>query len=381
MASHRITRLTPDVVGECIDKLHEKRRAVREEGMEALVAALEGFVSADDIDHRYFTVFDRCCVALRKGSAAEATLAYRVIGLLALSVGSTNDVDCSKDILDRAVPLLGKTLQAPSSGPATMAAALDCLAAVALGGARRPLHAASALRAVMGLIRRAGGDATASSPPPEVLTAALSALALLLTIIGDDDLRAYTWDFKMDMIPFQDLVKLLDSDNTSVLMAAGEALAVCAELNLTKHASPEDMDAIEMKVLDLATDASGDMTPTEQRQVDFFQKIADIICQGECPETESSSGGRGVLRVSTWARLVQISFLKRFLGKGFRKHMQENPLFRQEEDTSVAADEDDEPPTGKCGRRGSGKGKQWTSAMRRDRDIGWERKNNFSQYD
>ena len=53
---------------------------------------------------------------------------------------------------------------------------------------------------------------------------------------------------------------LTESDNPSVLMAAGEALAVCAEANLMKHASPEDMDAIETKVLDLATDASGDMT-------------------------------------------------------------------------------------------------------------------------
>ena len=93
------------------------------------------------------------------------------------------------------------------------------------------------------------------------------------------------------------------------------------------------------------------------------------------------SSGRGVLRVSTWARLVQLSFLKRFLGKGFRKHLQENPLFRQEEDTSDATDEDDELTAGKGRRRGGGKGKQWSLAMRRDREIGWESKNSFSQYD
>ncbi|KAM0848756.1 hypothetical protein ACQ4PT_054180 [Festuca glaucescens] len=348
----------------------------------------EGLVPADDIDHRYFTVFDRCCASLRKGGAAEAALAYRAIGLLALTTGDATDVDCSKDIYNKALPVLRKTLQAPSSGVVTMVAALDCLAAVTLGGEPRPLNATSAMRAATGVIRRAGDDATASSPPPEVLTAALSTFALLLTTIGDGgvDLKTYTRYFKEAMVPFQDLVKLLESENPSVVMAAGEVLAVCAELNLTKLYSPEDMDAMEMKVLDLATGASGDMTPAEQRQADFFQKIADILCQDERPQTEeesiaaSSSSGRGVLRVSTWARLVQLSFLKRFIGKGFRKHFQDNPRFRQEEDTGVAADEDEEP-TAKSWRHGGGKGKQWTSAMRRDRDIVWESKNGFSQYD
>jgi hypothetical protein len=368
-----------DVIGECIDKLHEKRRAVREQGMESLVAALEGFVPADDIDHRYFTVFDRCCASLRKGGAAEAALAYRAIGLLALTAGDATDVNCSKDIYNKALPVVRVTLQAPSSGVETMVAALDCLAAVTLGGAPRPLNATSAMRAATGVIRRAGDDT-----PPEVVTAALSAFALLLTTIGDGgvDLKSYTSSFKEAMVPFQDLVKLLDSNNPSVVMAAGELVAVCAELNLTKLYSPEDMDAIETKVLDLATGASGDMMPTEQLQAEFFQKIADIVCQDERPQTEesiaaSSSSGRGVLRESTWARLVQLSFLKRFLGKGFRKHFQDNPRFRPEEDTSVATDEDDEPTAKKAWRHGGGKGKQWTSAMRRDRDIVWESKNQY----
>ena len=198
--------------------------------MEALVAALEGFVPADDVDYRYFTIFDRCCASLKKGGAAEATLAYRAIGLLALTVGSGNaeDVDCAKDIQLRARSLVEKTLQSSSSGATTMAAAFDCLAAVTLAGARRPLDAAMAVTAVMGVIRRAGDGPTASSPPPEVLTAALSAFALLLATIGDGgvDLKTCPWAFKMDTIPFQKLVTLLESDNPSVLMAAGEALAV-----------------------------------------------------------------------------------------------------------------------------------------------------------
>jgi hypothetical protein len=36
-------------------------------------------------------------------------------------------------------------------------------------------------------------------------------------------------------------------------MSSTEALAVCAELRLTRHASPEDMQALESKVSGLAS--------------------------------------------------------------------------------------------------------------------------------
>ncbi|XBI46477.1 hypothetical protein VPH35_110722 [Triticum aestivum] len=375
MSSLRNSHRKTDVVGECIDKLHEKRRAVREEGMESLVAALEGFVPVDELDYRYFTVFDRCCASLRKGGR-EATLAYRAIGLLALTVGAAtaDGVDCSQDILEKALPVLEETLHAPSSGAATMVAALDCLAAVTLARARCPEDAAPSVKAVWGAIRASG-----------VLASAVCAFSLLLTTVGD--LRSYPCTFKETIIPFHDLAELLECEDPAVRTAASEALAVCAELSLTQHASPEDIQVIEMILSDLAADASSDQNLTEE-QVEFFQQIADIMSQGGCPEMEteesvpsSYTSGRSVLRVSTWARLVQLNFLKRFLNKGFRKHLQDNPLFREQVDSSDAVDEADEQPAGKGRRRGGGREKRWSSAMRRDRDIVWESKNGFSLYD
>ncbi|XBH78182.1 hypothetical protein VPH35_104517 [Triticum aestivum] len=382
MSSLRNSRRKTDVVGDCIDKLHEKRRAVREEGMEAL----EGFVPVDELDYRYFTIFDRCCASLRKGACREATLAYRAIGLLALTVGAAtaDGVDCSKDILEKALPVLEETLHAPtttpSSGVTTMVASLDCLAAVTLTGTRRPEDAAPSVEAVWGAIRRAEDE---TKPSPEVLAAAVRAFALLLTTVGD--LRSYPCTVKEAIIPFHDLAELLECEHPDIRIAAGEALAVCAELNLTQHASPEDIQVIEMILSDLVADASGGQNLTEE-QVEFFQQIVDIMSQVGCPEMEESmpssyTSGRSMLRVSTWARLVQLNFLKRFLNKGFRKHLQDNLLFREQVDSSDAVGEADEQPVGKGRRRGGGREKRWSSAMRRDRDIAWESKNGFSLYD
>jgi hypothetical protein len=47
--------------------------------------------------------------------------------------------------------------------------------------------------------------------------------------------------------------------------------------------------------------------------------LAADMKHGQCPNLEETS---------TWARLVQLSFLKRFLGKGFDKHVLHNPLVR-----------------------------------------------------
>lgn len=118
-----------DLVDKCIIALHEKRGSTRE----AAMAALEGFVPIDDVDYRYLTVFARCCFSLKKGSAREAGLAYRAIGLLALTLGA--DCGGSKEILAEAFPLLVRTVQASSDGPRVVAA-LDCLAAVTFAGTR-----------------------------------------------------------------------------------------------------------------------------------------------------------------------------------------------------------------------------------------------------
>jgi hypothetical protein len=83
----------------------------------------------DKVDYRYLTIFYRCRASIDKGSAGEAVLAYRAIGLLALNVGAS--ADCSMEILTNTLHLhaLVKTLRTPSDGAAAkVVAAIDCLA-------------------------------------------------------------------------------------------------------------------------------------------------------------------------------------------------------------------------------------------------------------
>lgn len=362
-----------DFVDRCINNLHEKRRSKREAGLEGLVGLLEGFILMDRVDYRCLTIFFRCRASLNTGSAREAFLAYRAIGLLALTIG--DNPDCSKEILTSTLqlPTLMKALRA-SSDDAKAVAALNCLAIVTFAAARRPEDVEPSIRAIWGVIKSSRAD---NRTDPMVLITALSAWALLLTTLGD--LRTYPYAWKEATIPFRDLAELLNTDDPALLMASGEALAVCAELNLMQHATPEDIETLEIKVSDLASGTHGnDKKLTGQIRV-MFQQIATIMKQGQCSDEElipTTSSQRCVLMVSKWARLVQLNFVKRFLGKAFIKHLHDNPLFR-ESFNNVAANETSDLPVKKSKQHRFGREKQYTVALKRDRMISWESKNDF----
>jgi hypothetical protein len=358
------------VVDICINNLHEKRRCKREAGLEGLIVLLERFMPMDTIDYRYLTVFSRCRASIEKGAAREALLAYRAIGLLALTVGAS--ADCSKEILINTLhlPALVKTLR-DSSDAAKVVAALDCLAAVTLAAARRPLDVEPSLGIMWSLVKNTGVHSVVS-------TAAVSLWTLLLTTLGH--LGTYPYAGKEATIPFRDLAKLLDTDDPALLTATGEALAVSAELGMTQHASPEDMQALETKVSSLASGTRGENEKRNKHRF-MFQEIAAIMKRaGDCSNDEelmpTSSSRPSVLKLSKWARMVQLNFLKRFLGKGFDKHLLDNPLFR-EHSGYITTEEANELPNGKSKQQRFGREKQWTVALRRDRMISWEDKNTF----
>jgi hypothetical protein len=139
------------------------------------------------------------------------------------------------------------------------------------------------------------------------------------------------------------------------------------------------MQALDSKVSSLASGIRDENKKLNKHRF-MFQEIAAIMKRGQCTDEEliptSSSIQRSALRVSKWARMVQLSFLKRFLDKGFDKHLLHNPLFR-ENSSYITADQASELQTGKSKQQRFGREKQWTVSLRKDRMISWENKNAF----
>ncbi|KAF8671747.1 hypothetical protein HU200_049868 [Digitaria exilis] len=259
----------------CVMALQDSRHVTREKALAALAAALEQLPPLDDVDDgRCFNIFALCGVCLKEegSSLKERRLAYRVVGLLAL------------------------TLRSAAAGSSELLAHSFQPLAGTIGRDEHPVTSMSFAGA------RFKGDVERS-----------------LKVLCDLIVSSAVWNATV-----ASLAALLDHDDRGVRMAAGEALAVCVELNLTQHAPRKDMDALGAKVSELKN-----TVVLEQR--DLFGQIAAFLDHGERPERSlpTSVDGCVALRVCSWAKLVQLNFLTRFLGDGFVKHVQGNELFKE----------------------------------------------------
>ncbi|CAN6237572.1 unnamed protein product [Urochloa humidicola] len=370
-----------ELLDMCVAALHDKRAsaATRESALASLAGALEGRVLPLDeaADARPLVIFALCGASIKRGnspspspssSSKEARLAYRAVGLLALTLRNGGPTE----ILAESFPLLARTLHlAPSIHPATVAAALDCLAAVTFAGALGPEDSERSLKAIWNLV--VPNPKSPKVVSTHVAAAAVSTWTFLLTTatITDAQRRAdrAAWNAAV-----ASLAAVLEAaDDRAVRMAAGEAVAVCVELNLTQHVPRKDMEAAMARVSDLAAEAAGkgaDKTLFVE-QKDLFQQIAAYLERGERPRKalKTSSDRRGSIRVSTWAKMAQLNFLRRFLASGFLAHVKGNRLFKETFD--VGADEKVALSIAK--RRMDARSKEMV--MKMNRELTWAIKN------
>ncbi|CAM0912558.1 unnamed protein product [Alopecurus aequalis] len=390
-------------IQSCVGMLHQNKRVAREEGLKDLVAALEGFVRTDELDCQYEQALDSCFSFLRSGSATERKDAYRAIGIYALTVGGSK----AQNLLDRLFDLdrlSGMVPSSPSDAERAVAA-INCLAAVTLVSATKWSwsNAKPSLKAVWEVIEQSQDTAV-----PRVLSAAMSAWTLLLPKAG-----------KLGTMksPYKIFSKLLRADDSAVRMAAGEALAVCVELNYAPYLplpprssryyyyrqqpKPEDRSLLDSRVAELADGADVAHKKERANETNLFRQIKELLeanpppveakPYGSPPEDKpeavsrpvepwswSSTGGCRV-KVKTWAKLVQLNFLRQYLGEeSFAAHFQLNrPLFRDSLGLNRAAggaEEEDLPAQEKKQLRND-KDKQ------RTKDINKDRRNKNKQYD
>ncbi|KQK15465.1 interferon-related developmental regulator 2 [Brachypodium distachyon] len=378
------------VLDKYIDALYEKRGSTREAALAALVDAFESFMLDGLLENKYATLLSQFNSSIKKGSTKEACLASRAIGLLSITLGAGSS---SHETMAESHPQLCRVLQTWSDA-SKMIAALDCLAVVTFVGATDLAETELSLKAMWDVIHPKSGSnvGIVRKAKPPVLAAALSAWTFLLTTIGSWRINTDSWKE-----PIAFLSTLLGAEDRAVRMAAGEALALCFELNLLDVSSCEDADdendtgsskgklfldmqALKAKISGLASNLSAEAggkgadkkNLSDQR--DLFQRILDFVKYGECPEESLKiAGKRDVLKVSSWSELIQLNFFKRFLGRGFLKHVQDNGLLQDIFSIKTDRAETLSSTDKKIFRSGEEKGR--ALKLNKDRRLAQERKN------
>ncbi|XP_030466598.1 uncharacterized protein LOC115685651 [Syzygium oleosum] len=327
------------LLDQALDALYEKRGSTREKALSTIIETFNSGLQHEFVEKKFATLLHQCIASIKKGSAKEVSLASHAIGLLALTVGCG---DNAREILEETVPTLSQALKIGADS-SKISALLECLAIVTFAGGNDPAETERSMQIMWQLVHpKLGSNVAAAKPSPAVITAMVSAWAFLLTSIEGWSLDPKIWQESISY-----LSGLLDKDDRSVRIAAGEALAVifemgslekfCSQVKDTGGGSTQDgkelvhMHGLKAKVLNqvrnLSVEAGGKGSAKKDlnSQRNLFKDILEFLEYGSFPETSMKIGG-DALQTSTWCQLIQLNFVKHFLGGGFVKHMQENEL-------------------------------------------------------
>ncbi|XP_011654151.1 interferon-related developmental regulator 1 isoform X1 [Cucumis sativus] len=336
------------LLDQALDALYEKRGSTREKALASIVENLGNNLQYQFVEKKFATLLHQCLNCIKKGSSKEISLASHVIGLLALTVG---EGDNAREILSESIPSISQALK--SGSESSKISLLECLAIITFVGGNDIEEIERSLQLMWQVVIPKLGQnvfphafslVVAVRQSAAIITAMVSSWSFVLTTMDGLKLNSKDWQ---ESISF--LSSLLDKDDRAVRIAAGEALALIFEIGILEKFSAEtkgstDGSTLEgskprewfihiqglkgkilnqVKNLSMEAGGKGSAKKDLNSQRNTFRDILEFFEYGYCPETSMKIGG-DLLQTSTWTQLIQLNFVKHFLGGGFVKHMQEN---------------------------------------------------------
>ncbi|CAA3005316.1 interferon-related developmental regulator 1-like [Olea europaea subsp. europaea] len=328
------------LLDQYLDALFEKRGSTREKALASIIEAFNNSLQHEFVENKFATLLHQCLNSIKKGSAKEIALASRVIGLLALTIGPGEK---AQEILEESLSPISEALKSRSE-PSKISSLLECLAIITFIGGEEPEETEKSMQIMWQVAHpKLGPNVAAAKPLPAMITMVVSAWSFLLTTMDGWALNPKSWQESISYFS-----SLLDKEDRSLRIAAGEALALIFEIGSLEKFSAEAkgssdistdgengqrqlvyIQGLRTKVLNqmrnLSVEAGGKGSAKKDlnNQRNTFRDILEFLEDGYVPETSVKIGGE-LLNTTTWAQLIQLNFLKHFLGGGFVKHMQEN---------------------------------------------------------
>ncbi|KAA0064441.1 hypothetical protein IC582_015457 [Cucumis melo] len=328
------------LLDQALDALYEKRGSTREKALASIIENLGNNLQHQFVEKKFATLLHQCLNCIKKGSSKEISLACHAIGLLALTVG---EGDNAREILSESIPSISQALK--SGSESSKISLLECLAIITFVGGNDVEEIERSLQLMWQVvIPKLGQNVVAVRQSAAMVTAMVSAWSFVLTTMDGLKLNSKDWQ---ESISF--LSSLLDKDDRAVRIAAGEALALIFEIGVLEKLSAETKGSTDgftlegskprewfihiqglkgkiinqVKNLSMEAGGKGSAKKDLNSQRNTFRDILEFFEDGYCPETSMKIGG-DLLQTSTWTQLIQLNFVKHFLGGGFVKHMQEN---------------------------------------------------------
>ncbi|KAI3448182.1 hypothetical protein Pfo_004847 [Paulownia fortunei] len=323
-----------------LDDLFAKRGSVREGALSSIIDGLNVNYRCQFAGKNFATLVYRCLNSFKKGSSKEIVLASRALGLLSITIGCG---DNAHELYKESLPLISQALK--SRTESLLLSVCMTLAIATFVGANDFEQTEASMQIIWHFIRsNPGENVVVKEHSTSVLSAAISAWSLLLTTVDGWKLNHNYWHGAISYF-----LDLLEVDDQSVCMAAGEAIALICEVGfLEKFASNVTIDKINLeekgknisghdysvqelqeiisnhaKRLLRQTSLQSTATKTLNGWSNFSLNVLEVLEDG-CFHETALKIGKHSLQLHSLSQLLQVNFIKRFLGRGFVPHMLEN---------------------------------------------------------
>ncbi|KAH9689907.1 Interferon-related developmental regulator family protein / IFRD protein family [Citrus sinensis] len=296
------------LLDEALDALYEKRGSTREKALSSIIEAFNNTLQHQFVEKKFATLLHQCLSSIKRGSSREIALASHAIGLLALTVGYGEN---SREILEESVAPISQALKSGFDS-SKIASLLECLAVITFVGGNDPEETERTMQIMWQIVHpKLGSNVVAARPSAPIITAMVSAWSFLLTTMDGCSLDSKKWQQSISYFS-----TLLDKDDRSIRIAAGEALALILETGSLEKFSSE---------------AKGSNDGSREEYIHLQGLKGKILNQVRNLSVEAGGKGSAKKDLTSQRNLfkdilefLELNFLKHFLGGGFVKHMQEN---------------------------------------------------------
>ncbi|KAH9755783.1 Interferon-related developmental regulator family protein / IFRD protein family [Citrus sinensis] len=296
------------LLDEALDALYEKRGSTREKALSSIIEAFNNTLQHQFVEKKFATLLHQCLSSIKRGSSREIALASHAIGLLALTVGYGEN---SREILEESVAPISQALKSGFDS-SKIASLLECLAVITFVGGNDPEETERTMQIMWQIVHpKLGSNVVATRPSAPIITAMVSAWSFLLTTMDGCSLDSKKWQQSISYFS-----TLLDKDDRSIRIAAGEALALILETGSLEKFSSE---------------AKGSNDGSREEYIHLQGLKGKILNQVRNLSVEAGGKGSAKKDLTSQRNLfkdilefLELNFLKHFLGGGFVKHMQEN---------------------------------------------------------
>ncbi|XP_051144234.1 uncharacterized protein LOC127260526 [Andrographis paniculata] len=323
-----------------LDDLFAKRASVREGALSSIVDGLKLNCRRQFAEKNFATLLYCCLNSFKKGSSIEIVLASRALGLLAITIGCG---DNANELYMETLPVISQALKSKSE--AVLLSVIECLAVVTFVGADSFEQTEASMKIIWDFIYSDPSETVvAKEHSAPVLSATILSWSLLLTTVNGWNLSHHSWKGANSYF-----LDLLEVDDQHVSMAACEAIALICEVgSLEKFASDTtiDIDGSSKKGKSMSNQ---ELTAQELQEIvsnraqvllrqdslhsaatkavngwnNISKDVLEILKDGYFCETTLKIG-KHTLQLHSLSQLLQVDFVKRFLGRGFVPHMLEN---------------------------------------------------------